>query len=388
MNKTIALVDCDSFFVSCEQLINPSLLNKPVCVMSNNDGCVVARSKEAKQLGIKMGMPVFIARKEFPKAIYLSGNMALYGEISARVMAKLKDFSPVVEVYSIDEAFLDLTGLRRLYRRPFPEIAAHISATVKKEVGVPVSVGISKTKVLAKLASECAKKSEGAFYIGSREISQELKRTELIDIWGIGTNTAAFLNKYGIRTAYQFTLLEDAKVLKLLGKKGFELKQELMGNSVYSVSDRYVAPKSIQKTSSFGSFTSDETYIMNSLNYHAHRACKKLRQARLKAKTVSVMLRTKDFKIHYTKASLIQPTDFEFEIFEAIKIILPEIYSSKIIYRSSGIMLEDLTEETQLSLFYSGNNNKYQNLTKTWDALENRFGRGVISTASVVKTFY
>ncbi len=117
MAKEIALVDCDSFFVSCEQFVNPSLLNKPVCVMSNNDGCVIARSKEAKQIGIKMGLPVFMAKKEFPDAVYLSGNMALYGEISARIMSKLKEFSPMVEVYSIDEAFLDLTGLKKALQK-------------------------------------------------------------------------------------------------------------------------------------------------------------------------------------------------------------------------------------------------------------------------------
>lgn len=389
MVKEIALVDCDSFFVSCEQFLNPSLLNKPVCVMSNNDGCVIARSKEAKQLGIKMGMPVFIAKKEFPEAIYLSGNMSLYGEISNRVMTKLKEFSPTVEVYSIDEAFLDLTRLRRMYRKPYLEIAKEISKTVKYEVGVPVSVGVSKTKVLAKLATERAKKLNGAYYLGYREINDELKRTELTDIWGIGSNTSAFLNKYGIKTAYQFILLEDSKIIKLLGKKGYELKQELVGNSVYPVTDRYVAPKSIQKTCSFGTFTSDESYILSSLSYHVHRACKKLRQIRLKARTVGVMLRTKDFKVFFHKALLIQPADFEFEIFEAVKVVLPEIYSTEMVYRSSGIILEDLSEETQLSLFSScSDNQRHQNLTKTWDSLENRFGRGIISTASGVKTFY
>ena len=122
----IALVDCDSFFVSCEQLMNPELLNKPVCVASNNDGCVIARSKEAKTLGIRMGLPLFMAKKEFPQGIYLSGNISLYSEISDRVMATLKEYSPVIEIYSIDEAFVDLTGLRKLYRKDFLEIAKEI----------------------------------------------------------------------------------------------------------------------------------------------------------------------------------------------------------------------------------------------------------------------
>ena len=265
----IALVDCDSFFVSCEQLLNPALLGKPVCVASNNDGCVVARSKEAKALGIRMGMPVFMAKREFPQGIYLSGNMKLYGDISQRVMTKLKEFSPLVEVYSVDEAFLDLTGLRRLYRMQYIDIAREIRTKIKEEVGVPVSIGVSSTKVLAKLASEKAKKGDGVYRIGFRDITEELKRTSIDEIWCIGRNTTALLNKFGVRTAYQFTLMEDARLSKLLGKRGLELKRELLGESIHPVSDKYVAPKSIQKTSSFAKFTSDEGYILNSLNYHA-----------------------------------------------------------------------------------------------------------------------
>jgi len=377
----IALVDCDSFFVSCEQLMNPDLLNKPVCVASNNDGCVIARSKEAKALGIRMGMPLFMAKKEFPQGIYLSGNISLYGEISDRVMPTLKEYSPVIEVYSIDEAFIDLTGLRKMYRKNYPEIVKEIRSGVINKVGVPVSIGTSHTKVLAKLASERAKKLDGVYRIGFRDINDELKKTDVSEIWGIGKNTTALLNKYSIRTAYQFTLIEDSKMTKLLGKKGIELKKELLGESLSPVSDKYVAPKSIQKTSSFAKLTSDESYIINSLNYHTHRACRKLRQLNLKTKIVGVMLRTKDFKVYYQKAQLIQPTDFEFEIMEAVKIIFADMFIPNIIYRSSGITFEDLTEQTQLSLFSSAQSNfKAEKITSAWDKLEDKYGRGIIFT--------
>lgn len=382
--EEIALVDCDSFFVSCEQLVNPALLGKPVCVASNNDGCVVARSKEAKALGIRMGMPVFMAKKEFPQGIYLSGNMKLYGDISQRVMTKLKEFSPLVEVYSIDEAFLDLTGLRRLYRRQYIDIAREIRTKIKEEVGVPVSIGISSTKVLAKLASEKAKKGEGIYRIGFRDITEELKHTSIAEIWGIGRNTTALLNKFGVRTAYQFTLMEDARLSKLLGKRGLELKRELLGESIHPVSDKYVAPKSIQKTSSFAKFTSDEGYILNSLNYHAHRACKKLRRLGLKTKTIAVMLRTKDFRVYYEKAQLIQPTDFEFEAQRVIKALFAGMFDPKTIYRSSGVIFEDLTEQAQLSLFSSAHDNRRaEDLTSAWDRLEDRYGRGAVFTANM-----
>jgi len=375
------MVDCDSFFVSCEQLVNPSLLNKPVCVTSNNNGCVVARSKEAKSLGIKMGMPVFMAKKEFPQAIYLSGNMSLYGDVSDRVMATLKEYSPLIEIYSIDEAFVDLTGLRKLYRKSYIEIAKEIRSGVKEKVGVPVSIGVSSTKVLAKLASEKAKKSDGVYKIGFRDITEELKKTDISEIWGIGKNTTALLNKYGIRTACQFTLIEDTRMTKLLGKRGIELKKELLGESIYKISDKYIPPKSIQKTSSFAKFTSDESYIINSLNYHAHRACRKLRSLNLKTKTVGVMLRTKDFKVYYQKVQLIQPTDFEFDIYENIKLIFADTFIPDVIYRSSGIIFENLTEQTQLSLFSSTKENKKGgNLATAWDKLEDKYGRGIIFT--------
>ncbi|MEI8390799.1 MAG: Y-family DNA polymerase [bacterium] len=382
--KSIALVDCDSFFVSCEQLMNPSLLNKPVCVASNNDGCVVARSREAKAIGIKMGMPVFMAKKEFPQGIYLSGNMALYGEISDKVMKTLKEYSPLIEIYSIDEAFVDLTGLRKMYRKSYLDIAREIRSGVIEKVGVPVSIGVSSTKVLAKLASEKAKKSNGVYRIGFRDITDELKKTDISEIWGIGRNTTALLNKYGIRTAYQFTLIEDTRMTKLLGKKGIELKKELLGESISPVSDKYILQKSIQKTSSFAKFTSDERYIINSLNYHAHRACRKLRQLNLKTRSIGVMLRTKDFKVYYQKVQLIQPTDFEFDVQEAIKIIFADIFIPNIIYRSSGITFEDLTEETQLSLFSSvKKNEKAGKITSAWDKLENKYGRDVIFTGRI-----
>lgn len=381
----IALVDCDSFFVSCEQLVNPSLLHKPVCVMSNNDGCVIARSREAKKLGIKMGMPVFMARKEFPKAIYLSGNMALYGEISARVMAKLMEYSPTVEVYSIDEAFLDLTGLRRMYRKSYLDIIRDIRDSVKLEVGVPVSIGVSKTKTLAKLASEKAKKDDGAYAISSRTITGELRKTEPGEIWGVGINTAELLRKYRIKTAYEFVQVEDVNIQKLLGRKGLELKQELLGNSVYRVSDDYVAPKSIQKTSSFGNFTSDRDYIKKALHYHSHRACAKLRKLGLKAKVIGMMLRTKDFKVYLEKAVLLQPTDWEFEVNKAVNAMFEKVYKPGVIYRSAGVYLEDLSQESQMSLFSSVPDiEKNRRLASSWDRLENRYGRGVITTGQVV----
>ena len=155
--NVIALIDCNNFFASCEVLFDPTLAGKPVCVLSNNDGCVVARSNEAKALGVKMGMPYFMAKKQFRGVTYLSGNYARYSEISKRIMTKLYDYTPSVEVYSIDEAFLDLSGTRKLYRCSYEEIIEKIRLDIKNDIGVDVSIGLSYSKTLAKLACEKAK---------------------------------------------------------------------------------------------------------------------------------------------------------------------------------------------------------------------------------------
>ena len=381
-NEAIALVDCDSFYASCEQLANPALINQPVCVMSNNDGCIVARSKEAKALGVKMGMPVFQARKLFPEVYYISGNLNLYGDISDRVMSVLREFSPTVEIYSIDEAFLDFTGLRKLYKKSYFEIAQDIHREVRNRIGVPVSIGVSLTKTLAKLASEKAKKSDGVYEISYNEISDELKTTPVIDIWGVGVNTAALLNKFGIKTAFGIISKNNDFLTRLLGKRGIELKLELSGQSVSPVQNVISLPKSIQKTSSFATFTSDKTYIKNALNYHSHRACRKLRKYGMKTHTVGIILKTKDFRVYSSKTALAHSSNWEFEIFEAVNQIFNELYIPDIVYRSSGVILENLNASSncQLSLFKPIEEElKHQNLAKVWDKLEEKYGNGVIS---------
>ena len=162
--KVIALVDCDSFFVSCEQKRNPELKNKPVCVLSNPDGCVISRSKEAKQMGVRMGEPYFMAKKEHAKAIYPVADHEYYGLVSHQVMSVLQDFSPYVQIYSVDEAFVDLTGLQRLYKKNYYELAQMLRQRVLDEVDIPVSIGISSSKTLAKLASDKAKNVESHIY--------------------------------------------------------------------------------------------------------------------------------------------------------------------------------------------------------------------------------
>ncbi len=378
-----ALVDCDSFFVSCEQKVNPELKNKPVCVLSNKDGCVIARSREAKKMGIRMGQPYFMAKHEFPDAIYVSCHHDLYGEISEQVMNLLKEFSPKVQIYSVDEAFVDLTGLIRLYKKKdYQELAEFIRQEIKEKLDIPVSIGISSTKTLAKLASDKAKKTaNGVYTINNKNLDSVLQTTPIEEIWGIGRNLTLLCKKSGILYAQDLINKDDTWLDKKFGIRGREMKHELMGEIVSPIVNEVKLPKSIQKTSAFGIFTSDLDYIKNQLNYHIHSACRKLRKVDCKSKVVGVMLRTKDFKVYYDKTVLTTPTSFEMEISDIAFKLLENIYSPNVLYRSTGIILEDLrcNNEEQLFLFSdTKEDRKKEKLSQCFDKLENKFGKNIV----------
>lgn len=385
----IALVDCDSFFVSCEQAVNPELKGKPVCVMSGRGQCVISRSKEAKKLGIRMGMPYFQIEGDMKKATFINANHELYYEISKKVMTVLKTFSPLVEVYSIDEAFVDLTGLERLYKRNYLEIAQMIREKVKEDVDIPVSIGVSSSKSLAKLASDKAKKfDEGVFLIGSRKITPLLQKTSIDEIWGIGRNLSLMLRKHGILTAYELVSQDDLWLDKQIGIRGLEMKHELLGEMISPVSNEVKLPKSIQKTCALAKFTSDKDYLKNSLNYHIHRACVKLRKINAKCKGVSIFLRTKDFKVYCEKKVLNAGCDFELEISDIVFELLDKIYNPNILYRSTGVILDTfvLNSEEQMSLFADISvDTKKEKLSKCFDKLEEKFGKDIIQTGFIKK---
>lgn len=387
--NVIALVDCDSFFVSCEQKVNPELKGKPVCVMSARGQCVISRSKEAKALGIRMGMPYFQVEGKMKEATFINASHDLYGDVSREVMSILKEFSPNVEVYSIDEAFVDLTGLERLYKKNYLEIAEMIRKEIKERVDIPVSIGVSSTKSLAKLASDKAKKlEEGIFLIGSRKILPVLERTSIDEIWGIGRNLSALLRKNGILTAYELVKQSDIWLNKQIGIRGLEMKHELLGEMVSPVSNEIKLPKSIQKTSAMAKFTSDKEYIKNSLNYHIHRACVKLRRLNAKCHGIGLMLRTKDFKVYYDKRVLNQATSFELEISDIIFEMLEDMYNPNILYRSTGVTLDSFVynNEAQLSLFANNEEEtKKEKLSKCFDKLEEKFGKDIIQTGFITK---
>lgn len=384
----IALVDCNNFFVSCEQLMNPSLANRPVCVLSNNDGCVIARSKEAKEIGIPMGYPLFKARKEFKNVIYISRNFGLYHDISNRIIIKLLSYTPDVEQYSIDEAFLDLTGLKKLYRCSYEQIITKIKKEIETEIGVPVSIGLAPSKTLAKLACEKAKKDKslnGVCRIRYKEIDELLRKTYIEDVWGIGKNTSALFHKYGIYKCSEIVKQNDFWLKKIWGKRGVELKMELSGQSAYAVVSKIEPPKSIQKTSAFGSFTRDKGYIRDSLHYHTHQICSKLRKLGLQTEIIFVMLRTKDFQVITEKMVLPEPSDSEFLINQYADKLFEKVYNPNVIYRSSGIFAEKLSEKaaSQLFLFSDEKTEKAKKLAQLWDNFEQKYGRNSFSIGTM-----
>ena len=390
--KYIALIDSDSFFVSCERKLNPRLNAKPVCVVSGERGCVIARSIEAKEMGIPMGQPLFMAKKEFPKAIYINANHYNYAQISDQVMSFLKNFSPTVEVYSIDEAFVDLTGLSKLYKKNYYDLAKYIRDEIAQQIGVPVSVGVSRTKALAKLASDKSKTTKDHVYIaGKCGITRLLKTSEIGEIWGIGRRLEPKLRGHGIYTAYDYIQKNDIWLKSRFGKLGLELKYELMGNMINKISTEIQVPKSIMDTKSFPEFSKDLNYLKNELMIHIHSACRKLRKADCKCKTIGVIIKTKDFRTIVEKINLEHATNFEFEISEFAMPILEKLFNQQEIYRSIGILLENFNpcENEQKSLFEdTERRDKNEKLGKSLDKLEAKFGRNIVTTGFTGKVDY
>ena len=387
--KYIALVDCDSFFVSCERKLNPEFNGLPVSVVSGERGCVIARSREAKQLGVPMGIPLFQAVEKYPECIYIPVNHYAYTKISQLVMAILKDFSPNVQVYSIDEAFVDFTGLTKLYKKNYYELGIELQRRVWEEVNIPVTIGVSTSKTLSKLASDKAKNTKSRVALaGNRTRIELLKRTEIDEVWGIGRKLGAKLKGYGIRTAYDFTQRDDGWIQKRFGKNGLTTKAELMGTMISPILNEVELPKSISDSKSFLEFTSDLNFLKNELSIHIHSCCKRLRKIDCKCSTIGVMLKTKDFRTYYEKADLDLPLDFEFDISKIAFEVLDKMFLPNEQYRTIGVVFENFNQSSQEQLLlFDDNSKREQNekLGKSLDKLEQKFGRNIVRTGFVNK---
>lgn len=384
--RVIALIDCDSFYVSCERKDNPSLQGKAVCVMTSasDKGIVVSRSKEAKELGVKMGAPYFQIKNTYKNVVYLPTRMKRYAEISAQVMSEIKNFSPDVEVVSVDEAYIDLTGLDKVFKISYVQIIKNIRQTILEKLNMPVSIGLSSSKILAKLASDKAKSSGGIFVIPPDDIINIIGSEKIDQVSGVGRKNAQNLYFHGVFDIKDFVQKDNAWIRAVLGINGLALKQELMGIATSLVDKTPQAPQSIQDTKSFEDFTDNFEFLSYELNYHIHNACKKIRQWNGFCSEIEVMLKTKDFKVFALSGKFENPTNSNFEIRALAQQLLKNIYNPNFIYRSTGITLKQLTYGKQIQQSLFDNIKPHDDkLSHIIDELEYKFGQGIVKTGKM-----
>jgi len=382
-----ALVDCNNFYASCERVFNPMLNGKPIVVLSNNDGCVVARSQEAKDLGIPMGAPAFQYEALFrlKNVNVFSSNYALYADMSNRVMTILKSFCPEIEVYSIDESFLLFKGFDEYDLVAYSQ---RIKQTIYQITKIPVCIGIAPTKALAKVANRIAKKypkhHQGVYMIDSEQkITKALKWLKCEDIWGIGRQLAKRLSYIGCSSAYDFTRLEDEYIKRNFSIVELRLKKELLGESVLKL-DEVQRKKSIATTRSFESSISDYEMLKERVSTFAISCAEKLRKEQSKCNIVTVFLMTNRFeeKQHYISKTL--STTLAYDSNSSITLskvalsLLDQLVPTegKIpAYKKAGVIVSAITpdNQTQLNIF-SEESPKHQSLMKVMDKLNHHYG--------------
>lgn len=394
MPNAIALLDCNNFYASCERVFDANVKEKPVVVLSNNDGCVIARSEEAKQIGVTMGAPLFkiLDLLETHEAEIFSSNYALYGDMSHRVMNLLHNFTPEVEIYSIDEAFLDLEPRRN----SLDNLAHSIREKMYKWTGIPVSIGIAETKVLAKIANKRAKKSElkshGVLNLYKSEKTEPiLKETSVGDVWGIGYRSTLKLKENNILTAWQLREMDNRFARRLLTVVGARIALELRGIQCLPLEQVTTKKHSITCSRSFGQIISNYELIKEAVLYFLTRACEKMRKHNLAANAITVFISTDRFLpvpepySNTATYSSAYPSDSNQEIQEwAIK-TLEKIYKQGFDYRKAGIILSGLvpTENLTTRMFDDERFQQQHNLMKAVDELNKKFGKDTVRFGSL-----
>lgn len=391
MNSIFALVDCNNFYVSCERVFNPRLQGKPVIVLSNNDGCAVARSDESKALGFRFGIPVFEIRdliKTHDIQVF-SSNYALYGDMSRRVMQTLACFAPEMEIYSIDEAFLDLS---RFGRCDLAAYGRRIQATVKKWTGIPVSVGIAGTKTLAKIANRIAKRmagSGGVLDLSATDPAKALEQVDVADVWGIGSRYARFLKRNGIGNARQLRDADDHFIRGRMGVAGSRMLQELRGVPCYGIDLNPPAKKGITVSRSFKRAIETLPELRESVAAYASRGAEKLRREHLVAGVLAVFIMTNRFAsgrfyFNLETIRLPLPTSDTAELIHHAGRGLQAIYRKGHRYKKAGVMFDDLMNDrrVQAGLFDGRNRRRSRRLMRTIDAVNAQMGGGTLRYAA------
>lgn len=395
-NPTLfALIDGNNFFVSCERVFNPSLNNKPVIVLSSNDGCAIARSNEAKALGITMAAPLhtFSHLIKIHDIKTLSCNFELYGDLSNRMMHILQNITPDVDIYSIDEAFLDVSHLNI---SDYSLFAQSIYDTILNHIGIPVTIGIARTKTLAKIANRTAKKQQKSHVIITthEDATHALQTTDLSNVWGIGRSLAPKLKKLGIYTAYDLSIKDPMWARKVMGLSGERLVRELQGISCCE-SREETNKKSIQVTRSFGVRLQKFSDIAEAISAHATRLGEQLRQKKLITPTLSVFCRTSLYSgsTPYNGIGVIafdNPTNDTATLIKGALHALRQAFQPGYIYQSAGIHALDLIAEgtfKQKCLFSSPKQlseitKQSKKLNQAIDSLNHHYGKNTLFWAS------
>ena len=384
----IALVDCNSFYVSCERLFNPKIQKKAVVVLSNNDGCVISRSREAKDLGIKMGEPYFKVKElvKKNKVDVYSSNYALYGDISRRVMKVLKTFSPKVEIYSIDEAFIDLSFIDE---KGVEDYGREIRSRVLKWTGIPTSVGIASTKTLSKVANHIAKKEKAGVIYLNTNIDEKLKKFPIEDVWGVGKQLSKFYHKNNISNAYDLKNVSNTWVKKGTNVLGAKTAMELRGIPCIDLQIDQEKRKNCCVSRSFGRKVKDLNELEESVITHCLNAAEKIRADDQITKTITVFIRTSPFdknRRYYSNSKTIDlaiPTSNSIELIKNAVKALTDIYKYGYAYQKAGIILSGLKDANQndQNLLTPLLENKSKKLMKAIDYTNTKYGRYAISIA-------
>jgi len=391
LDNSIALIDCNNFYASCERIFNPKLMGRPIVVLSNNDGCIITRSAEAKQLGIKMGEPYFKAKKIIDKnnVKVFSSNYSLYGDISQRVMEILAKFAVDVEIYSIDEAFLRLNGFENYELNIY---CGYIRRIIKQWVGIPVSIGVSSTKTLSKIANNLAKKNkeyEGVCILKSWfDINEALKLTPIRDVWGIGRRLSIFLKKYNVNTAYDFTQLDKGWVRKNMGVIGEKIFLELYGVSCIELDLIPSDKKSCCVSRSFSRSIEKIHDLEESVSSYGARVSEKIREEGLVAESMSVFVLTNYFNrrekqySNSIKLQLPYPTNNSIKIVKRALEGIRKIYREGYRYKKAGVIVYGLTRASQTKGLLDYDRESSDSIMNTVDRINERYGNSTIRLAS------
>ena len=387
----MALIDCNNFYASCERIFNPKLIGKSIVVLSNNDGCIIARSKEAKKLGIKMGEPYFKAKNIIKKnnVKVFSSNYSLYGDISQRVMETLSSFSSDIEIYSIDEAFLGLNGFENYELNTYCQ---HIRKKVKKWVGIPVSIGVGPTKTLSKIANNLAKQKneyKGVCILENLiEIKEGLKLTSIEDVWGIGRRLSLFLKKYNINNAYCFSQIDRGWVRKNMGVLGEKTYLELNGVSCLDLDLAISDKKSCCVSRSFNKPIEKLFDLEESISTYGSRVSEKIREEGLVAESMSVFILTNHFnrrEKQYSNSIKLQlpfPTNNSIYIVKRALEGVRKIYRPGYRYKKAGVILYGLTRHNLTKGLLDYDREISDNMMEVIDKVNNRYGSATLKIAS------